>query len=109
MAYAIDREFIARTSYAGTLKPATGPITRAFEPFYTDDVKRFPHDPARAKTLLDEAWLRPGRGGIRFRTSLIFDQSFAPAAEVLKRQVGEVGIALDLEVMEFNAWSTGST
>lgn len=104
MAYAIDRDFIARTAYAGTLKPATGPITRTLDPFYTDDVEKFPHDPDKAKTLLDQAGLKPGKGGVRFRTSLIFDQGFAPAAELLKRQLGEVGIRLDLKVMEFNAW-----
>jgi peptide/nickel transport system substrate-binding protein len=104
MAYAVDRDFIARTAWAGTLEPATGPITRTLEPFYTGDVEKFPHDPAKAKKLLDEAGLKPGKGGMRFRTSLIFDQSFAPTAELLKRQLGEVGIGLDLKVMEFNAW-----
>jgi len=104
MAYAIDRDFIARTAYAGTLKPATGPITSTLEPFYTADVEQFPHDPERARKLLDEAGLKPDQDGVRLRTSLIFDQSFAPTAELLKRQLGEVGIALDLNVMEFNAW-----
>jgi len=104
MAYAIDRDFIARTAFAGVLKPATGPITHVLEPFYTNEVEKLPHDPAKAKQLLDEAGLEPGKDGVRFRTSLIFDQGFAPTAEILKQQLGEVGIALDLKVMEFNAW-----
>ncbi len=104
MAYAIDRDFISRTAYAGILKPATGPITSTFAPFYSDAVEKFPHDPAKAKRLLDAAGLKPGKDGVRLRTSLILDPGFAPAAEVIKRELGEVGIELDLKVMEFNAW-----
>ncbi|MGH9183515.1 MAG: oligopeptide/dipeptide ABC transporter ATP-binding protein [Acidimicrobiales bacterium] len=44
MAYAIDRELIARAVYPGVRVPATGPITRTLERFYTDDVTRFPRD-----------------------------------------------------------------
>jgi peptide/nickel transport system substrate-binding protein len=104
MAHAIDRDFIARTAYAGTLDPATGPITSALPPFYTDDVEDPTYDPARAQELLDEAGLEPDEDGVRFQTSLIFDQGFAPTAEILRQQLGEVGIELDLEVLEFNAW-----
>lgn len=104
MAHAIDRDFISRTAYAGTLKPATGPITYVLEPFYSDDVEDPAYDPARAQALLDEAGLEPDEDGVRLRTSLIFDQGFAPTAEILKQQLGEVGIDLELEVLEFNAW-----
>jgi peptide/nickel transport system substrate-binding protein len=67
-------------------------------------VEQFPNDPDRANELLDEAGLERDEDGVRFETSLIFDQSFAPAAEILAQQLGEVGIELDLEVLEFNAW-----
>ena len=104
MAYAIDRPFIAKAAYAGTLKPATGPISQFFEPFYSDDVPKYARDPARARRLLDEAGLKPGRGGVRLRTSLIFDPGFARTAQLVKQQLADVGIALDLRVMDFNAW-----
>lgn len=104
IAFAIDQELIAETVYAGLFQPATGPISRGLEWAYTADVKEYPHDPERARALLDEAGLVPGPDGVRFRTSLIFDQGFAPVADILKQQLGAVGIDLDLQLMEFNAW-----
>lgn len=104
MAHAIDRDFIARTAYAGTLKAATGPLSQFFPPFYTSDVTKYPRDPARARALLDEAGLAPEPGGVRFRASFIYDQPLAQAAEVVRAQLAEVGIALEPQVMDFNAW-----
>ncbi|MGI9120777.1 MAG: ABC transporter substrate-binding protein [Acidimicrobiales bacterium] len=104
MAYAIDRDFIAKTVYAGLFQPATGPISRGLEWAYTDDVQKYPRDLDKARALLDDAGLKPGPDGVRLRSSFIFDQSFAPAADLLKQQLGEVGIVLDLQLMDFNAW-----
>lgn len=104
MAHAIDKDFIAKTVYADLYRPATGPLSRGLPEFYTDDVPTYPRDLDRAQALLDEAGLPPGPDGVRFRTSFIFDQGFAPVADLLKQQLGEVGIALDLQPMEFNAW-----
>jgi len=104
MAHAIDRDFIAKTVYAGLFQPATGPISRGLEWAYTADVPKYPRDLEKAKSLLDAAGLRPGPDGVRLKTSLIFDQSFAPVADILKRQLGELGIALDLQLLEFSAW-----
>lgn len=104
MAYAIDREFIARTVYAGLFQPATGPISRGLTWAYTDDVRKFPRDLEKAKALLDEAGLRPGPDGVRLRASFIFDQGFAAAADLLKQQLGEAGIAVDQQLMDFNGW-----
>ena len=104
IAHAIDRDFIAKTVYAGLYAPATGPVSRGLSEFYTDDVAKYPRDLAKAAALLDEAGLRPGGDGVRLRVPFIFDQGFAPVADLLKQQLGEVGIALDLQLMEFNAW-----
>ncbi|MGI8624574.1 MAG: ABC transporter substrate-binding protein, partial [Solirubrobacteraceae bacterium] len=104
MSYAIDCGFIARAAFPGELGPANGPISAAFKPWHTDDVMAFGHDPAKAKALLDKAGLKPAKGGVRFRASLIFDPSFQRAAQLLKQQLGGVGIKLDLKLMDFNAW-----
>lgn len=47
ISYAIDRPFIAKAAYGGTLQPATGPISSDFKPWYTDAVMKFPHAPPR--------------------------------------------------------------
>lgn len=104
IAYAIDRDFIAKTIYAGLFKPATGPISRGLGWAYTADVAKYPLDAEKAKALLDQAGLPPGPDGVRLRTSLIFDQSFAPVADILKQELAQVGIALDLQLMDFSAW-----
>jgi peptide/nickel transport system substrate-binding protein len=41
---------------------------------------------------------------VRFRTSLIFDSAFSRQAELIKAELGEVGIVVDLRLMEFNTW-----
>lgn len=104
MAYAIDRDFIARTAYAGTLKAATGPLSQFFPPYYTDKAAKYPRDLNRAKALLDQAGLAPGPDGVRIRASFIFDQPFAPAAEIIRQELADVGIALEPQIMDFNAW-----
>lgn len=104
MAYALDVEFIARTAYAGVLRPAKSPLTRFIPWAYTSKVQQYPHNPARANALLDETGLRRGSNGVRFRTSLIYDPGFARQAELIKTQLGEVGIVVDLRLMDMNSW-----
>src|SRR5215208_3353317 len=104
IAYALDNQFIARTAYAGLLKPAKSPLTRFITWAYTSKVQQYPHDPARANALLDDAGLRRGSGGIRFKTSLIYDSSFARQAELIKSEFGDVGIDVDLKLMDMNSW-----
>ena len=104
IAYSLDTDFIARTAYAGVLKAARSPLTRFIPWAYTSKVQQYRHDPGRANAILDEIGLRRGAGGVRFRTSLIFDAGFARHAELIKAQLGEVGIVVDLRLMEMNSW-----
>ena len=104
MAYALDVEFIARTAYAGVLRPAKSPLTRFIPWAYTSKVQQYPHNTTRANALLDETGLRRGSNGVRFRTSLIYDPGFARQAELIKTQLGEVGIVVDLRLMDMNSW-----
>ena len=104
MAYALDIDFIARTAYAGVLRPAKSPLTRFIPWAYTSKVQQYPHNVARANAILDEVGLRRESGGVRFRTSLIFDAGFARQAELIKAQLADVGIVVDLRLMEMNTW-----
>ncbi|MBA2476283.1 MAG: ABC transporter substrate-binding protein [Actinobacteria bacterium] len=104
MAYALDTDFIARTAYAGVLKPAKSPLTRFITWAYTSKVQQYPHDTARANAILDETGARRGSNGTRFRTSLIYDASFARQAELIKTQLADVGIVVDLKLMDMNSW-----
>lgn len=104
IAWALDKDFIARTAYAGVLKPAKSPLTRFLSWAYTPKVQQYTHDANRANELLDQAGLPRGSNGVRFRTSLIFDAGFARQADLIKAQLGVVGIDVDLKLMEMNTW-----
>ncbi len=104
MAYALDTDFIARTAYAGVLKPAKSPLTRFIPWAYTSKVQQYPHNTARANAILDGIDVKRGSNGVRFRTSLIYDASFSRQAELIKTQLAEVGIVVDLRLMDMNSW-----
>jgi peptide/nickel transport system substrate-binding protein len=78
----IDRETINRKLFAGRQPVANGFVS-PLDWVHTDDVERYPYDPAKAKALLDEAgWKAPtaggGDGGIRVNAKgerLAFDLS----------------------------------
>jgi len=69
---------------------------------YDGDVEKYPHDPERARQILDDAGYRP-LNGIRFhivmKTST--EESTRLLAAVLQQQLREVGIALDIRSFEF--------
>jgi peptide/nickel transport system substrate-binding protein len=104
MAYALDKKFIARTAYAGQLGPATSPLTKHIRWAYTSKLPQYPHNLAKARALLNAAGVRPGGDGTRFHTSLIYDSAFQRQAELIKAELGDVGIDVNLKLMEFNTW-----
>ena len=69
---------------------------------YDADVAKYPHDPARARQILDDAGY-PATNGIRFHITMktSTDESTRLLAAVLQQQLREVGIALDIRSFEF--------
>ena len=70
------------------------------------ELPAYPYDPARARTLLDEAGLRPDADGVRLRFTLktSTDETTRLLAQVLQQQMRAVGIALDLRSSEFGTF-----
>ncbi len=68
---------------------------------YDGDVTRYPHDPERARQLLDEAGY-PAKNGVRFHITMktSTEESTRLLAAVLQQQLREVGIALDIRSFE---------
>ena len=68
---------------------------------YDGDVARYPHDPERARQLLDEAG-HPAKNGVRFHVTMktSTEESTRLLAAVLQQQLREVGIALDIRSFE---------
>jgi ABC-type transport system substrate-binding protein len=69
---------------------------------YDGEVEKYPHNPARARQILDDAGYRPVNG-IRFRITMktSTEESTRLLAAVLQQQLREVGIALDIRSFEF--------
>lgn len=63
IAYAIDRQAIADHLHGG-LCPVAHSWLPPRHPAYNDAIRRYPHDPRRARELLAEAGYRPGPDGV---------------------------------------------
>ena len=69
---------------------------------YDADVDKYPHDPERARKLLDDAGYRTV-AGVRFHITMktSTEESTRLLAAVLQQQLRQVGIALDIRSFEF--------
>ncbi|MCA1630946.1 MAG: ABC transporter substrate-binding protein [Acidobacteria bacterium] len=103
MAHAIDKSYIVDKVASGMGAPATGPVSSSLAWAYNPNVVRYEHDAALADRLLDEAGYGRDRRGVRFRLKFVHAASYAKVAEALRDQLREVGIAVDLNTMEFAA------
>jgi peptide/nickel transport system substrate-binding protein len=107
IAHAINYNLIHQRVFFGLGKIATGPISQYLGPQYTKNVPRYLYDAQKANQLLDEAGLRRGVGGVRFRTRFTYDGTsaeFSRIADILKEMLAEVGIDVTLESFDFNTW-----
>jgi peptide/nickel transport system substrate-binding protein len=108
IAYAVPREDLIRYYWRDLVTAASGllpPNHWAFE----SNVETYPHDPARARQLLDEAGLLdPDGPGPQARFKLTFktstDESTRQVAAVIQQQLKEVGIQVDLRSYEFGTF-----
>lgn len=110
IAYAIDREQVLRSKLGGHAVLATGmlpPDSWA----YSGDVTRYTHDPDRARALLDQAgYPDPDGAGPRPRMHLVYKTSSEQFRRALARvwaaQLGEVGIAVEVQSFEQQTFFT---
>jgi peptide/nickel transport system substrate-binding protein len=63
--YGLDREAISRQLFDGKQQVADSFVNPLDWMHAKDGIERYPHDPAKAKALLEEAGWKAGRGGIR--------------------------------------------
>jgi peptide/nickel transport system substrate-binding protein len=68
---------------------------------YDAEVRKYPHDPAKARQLLDSAGY-PATNGVRFHLTMktSTEESSRAMAAVFQQQLREVGIALDIRSFE---------
>ncbi|MEZ4367975.1 MAG: ABC transporter substrate-binding protein [Kofleriaceae bacterium] len=105
IALALDRPAIIAGKFSGRAQLATGLLPPAHWA-YNGEVRRYPHDPAEARRLLDEAGFPdPDGDGPAPRLRLTYKTSSdafrAAVARVIASQLGEVGIAVEVRPFEF--------
>jgi peptide/nickel transport system substrate-binding protein len=93
--YAVDKDTILQTLLGGFGRPLAGPLS-SLTLGYNADVKPYPYDVAKARSLLTAA----GQGG-GFSMDMDVTSSHPVAvAEAIVAQLGEVGINVKLNVLE---------
>lgn len=108
LALAVDRPLLVRTLLDSLVQVVNGPIqplSSAYEP----DVKRYDHDPAAAKKLLDSAgWIVGAdgiraKGGTRLSFTLITQAGFAireNVSQALQQQFREIGVEAKVQLVD---------
>jgi ABC-type transport system substrate-binding protein len=102
LAYAIDREPIIHYLLRDLARPAASVLPPQHWAF-DGDVAQYPHDPRRARELLDQAGYKVGKDGYRFHLNMktSTEESTHLLTAVLQQQLREVDIALDIRSFEF--------
>lgn len=100
VAWAVDRDELAKIVWFGTAPPATEAVSPP-NPWYSgvDPYKGGP-DPERAKALLKAA----GREGLRVTFAGAQAPIYTRQGEVLKSQLSKVGIDVDIQNYEIGQW-----
>ena len=115
ISYAINKEEIVSGVLLGLGKPATGPFKPGTWP-HNDRVKIYNYDPAKARNLLAEAgWVDSDQDGILDREGKLFafeiltnqgNETRQKCAEIIQRQLAEVGIRVKIRIVEWSAFVT---
>ncbi len=101
IAYALNRQPMIEYLWRDEARPARSVLpTQSWA--YNGDVRRYEHDPAKARQLLDAAGY-PAINGIRFHVMMktSINENTRLMVAVLQQQLREVGIALDIRSFEF--------
>ena len=103
--HAIDRKQISDQVFSGLAVPAEGVYVPTTVWFYDGKAKQPDYNKARAEALFEEAGLKRGPDGIRLKARYagFIAQTFGSreVGEVLKQQLRDVGVNLDIEMREF--------
>jgi peptide/nickel transport system substrate-binding protein len=115
ISYAIDRDAMVATVLRGLGVPLWSPVSSANTTFYDPNVKKYPHDPAKAKALLASLGMVDKKGTLQDSaghpvefTLLVSNASNVATAycSLMKDNLKQVGIEVDVKPMQFNAITT---
>jgi len=99
--YALDRNFAKDVIWNGLGNVATGPSGSSIK-YYSSDVPKYDHDPAKAKALLKEA----GYNGEKVRLlPLPYGETWQRWAEAVRQNLQDVGINVDMVATDVAGWN----
>ncbi|MEZ5930873.1 MAG: ABC transporter substrate-binding protein [Alphaproteobacteria bacterium] len=102
--YAIDKTALVEQILQGTADVATGPTPPAFAWAYNDSLQPYPHDPEKAKALLEES----GHAGadLTFYVTEGGSGMLDPVAmgTAIQADLAEVGLNVSIETYEWNTF-----
>lgn len=101
--YAINREFMVPAVLGGLGRVATAPISAGIRWARNASLQAYPHDVARANALLDESGFGRAAGGVRFRLTYVAATPQIRSAEVIRDNLRDVGIDVNVVPLEFTA------
>jgi peptide/nickel transport system substrate-binding protein len=101
IAYALDRQPLIHYLWRDFARPAAS-VLPPESWAYDANVQKYPHDPEKARQLLDAAGYKPVNG-VRFHLTMktSIEESSRAMAAVFQQQLRDVGIALDIRTFEF--------
>jgi peptide/nickel transport system substrate-binding protein len=104
VAHAINKKFILDKLLFGYGQVAHSEVPPAMKWAYNPNIVQYEYDVAKANKLLDDAGLRRGADGVRFKTRIYGTPGVrAILCGILKEQLRAVGISADIVV---NEWTT---
>ena len=104
--HAMNREEILKKAYYGFGKVSIGPLHQG-SPLYKDlinyDVPKYEYSPEKANRLLDEAGVKKGADGSRFKLTAVLNRAQATditIAELLRDYFKAVGVQLEIQQVD---------
>ncbi|MFP9193344.1 ABC transporter substrate-binding protein [Natrialbaceae archaeon A-CW1-1] len=97
--HAINRDAIVDTNFRGHAEPAWSSMPPWLWAHDDDAVQTYPHDPDRARSLLEEA----GETGLEFTLNPANVDMVLDTATIIQSNLEEVGISMDIEPRDSGA------
>ena len=102
--YAIDKKALVENVLQGTAEVAAGPTPPAFAWAYNEELDPYPYDPAKAKSLIEEA----GHAGAELTFYVTEGGSGmldpVPMGAAIQADLAEVGLEVNIETYEWNTF-----
>lgn len=105
MMYAIDRDLVIDSVFAGAAVKATANLAPALEEYYEPDVQEYPFDPDMAVEILEEAGWELNDDGIREKDGVLLewecivltgDEARRPEAEMVQEFLNQIGFNMQI-------------